>query len=177
MNLVHSLNIYVVLHARIGMCTISCLSCLPLILSFLPVLGEKLRNPEEVLRYELQCLESLGQWSQLVSRLVPVIKEQPDHWSHLKLYITSQVHRTKTENEASNGTEVESGKGEGQGAESPLDEMASVLNQLVLAEDGKKSKRLRGPYLSVLEAVRQLKEVSLPFDKCKKYMQNDMQQV
>ncbi|XP_019853381.1 PREDICTED: N-alpha-acetyltransferase 25, NatB auxiliary subunit-like [Amphimedon queenslandica] len=128
-------------------------------------LGEKLRHPEEVLRYELQCLESLGQWSQLVSRLVPAIKEQPDNWGHLKLYITSQVHRLKTENEALNDTEVESEKGEGQGVESPLDEMVSVLNELVSAEDEKKSKRLRGPYLSVLEAVRQLKEAAMPFDK------------
>ena len=73
----------------------------------------------------------------------------------------------KTENEALNDTEAESEKGEGQGVEPPLDEMALVLNELVSAEDGKKSKRLRGPYLSVLEAVRQLKEGAIPFDKCK----------
>ena len=50
---------------------------------------------------------------------------------------------------------------------SPLDEMASVINRLVANEDEKSSKRLRGPYLSVLEAIRQLREATLPTSRCK----------
>ena len=55
---------------------------------------------------------------------------------------------------------------------SPLDEMASVINRLVAIEDEKSSKRLRGPYLSVLEAIRQLREATLPTSRCKDIIMN-----
>lgn len=136
-------------------------------LSFYNFLGEKLRNPDEVLLIELGCMKSLKQWDEIAVKVADLLPSQPDHWSYIKLYITAQMNRAVA---IRDGVKCD---GENESAStswlSPVYEMKLVLDHLLDKEKEKSSHRFRGPYLAQLELLDQMThhKISVQDDKCK----------
>ena len=111
--------------------------------------------------YELGCLTSLERWDKLAIKLSSIIPNNLDHWAHLKLYITSQISRYIESNATVDSVE------EDVAFVCPLEEMKSFLDDLVSKENAKTSRRLRGPYLAQLEAVKQITDNQIKNKSCK----------
>jgi N-terminal acetyltransferase B complex non-catalytic subunit len=117
-------------------------------------LRNKVRSPEEVLDHELKCLNSLGYYDELAEKLALLISKDSDQWNYIKMYITAQIERSKACTVDEGGTS---------GSHSPLVEMKALLDGLVAKEKEKSSRHFRSPYLSHLEAIRQLKENKIDY--------------
>lgn len=53
--------------------------------------GKKLRNPDEHLMCELQCLSHLGRWKEIAEKVLMALNGDMDNWNLLKLFITARI--------------------------------------------------------------------------------------
>ncbi|CAI8015184.1 N-alpha-acetyltransferase 25, NatB auxiliary subunit, partial [Geodia barretti] len=58
-------------------------------------LGKLIRKREERNRLELECHLSLQRWDDAVRLLTAMLRENPDHWKDIEVYISCQIERYK----------------------------------------------------------------------------------
>ena len=97
--------------------------------SWLPIMGgagKLIRSRDERNNLELECLLSLQQWSGAVALLDKMLKQNPDQWSHIEVYISCQIQRYKLSaaQEADRGRENTADEGA-----TPASQLASKTGQ------------------------------------------------
>ena len=63
--------------------------------SHVPGEGKLIRKREERNRLELECHLSLQRWDDAVRLLTAMLRENPDHWKDIEVYISCQIERYK----------------------------------------------------------------------------------
>ena len=63
--------------------------------SHVPGEGKLIRKREERNRLELECHLSLQRWDDVVRLLTAMLRENPDHWKDIEVYISCQIERYK----------------------------------------------------------------------------------
>ena len=74
--------------------------------------GNLIRKKEERNQMELECHLALQRWDDAVVLLTQMLRQTPDHWTHIDVYISCQIQRyKKSVRDVREGHAVEGGEG------------------------------------------------------------------